>query len=332
MKPANFFAVQGEDAKYENLRSNSEYQNIRDFIDEMWEVYWPYADSDFLQKARNRDFQACYWEMYLGCSLLRQNMQIESREKRKARWGSPDLGPDFRIIAPHPFWLEATTVGPGAGEDAVPETEFGVVRDVPDDQLKLRILQAIRDKAKQRLHFTQRGWIDPKDCYVVAVNIGKISHVPDLDPPRIVRAVFGYGLLEVSMNVDSGVFSDWRYQHQDHIVKQSSSLVSTRIFHNPEQSDHPDYVGYEGLSAVLSSEMEPFRSCDPWFSHNKYVNKNVTGDDYCIVHNLRATNPLPHGFLKCGGEYWLNEAGDLESKLWFKDRENPTNKVIESTL
>ena len=320
MKPESFFTVQGRDTRYENLRSNADYQGIRDLIEEMWEEYLPYADSDFLAKAQKDDFQACYWEMYLGCSLLRQNMQIELRKERQERRGLPNEGPDFRIIAPYKFWLEATSAEPGTGRDAVPEPEFNVVCDVPDDQIKLRILQAIRDKAKQRLHFIEKGLVDPADCYVVAVNFGKIPYEPDLDPPRLVRAVFGLGFPEVSMNVDSGALADWRYQPQDHIVKQSSSLVSTRIFLDHEQSDDPDYVGYEGLSAILSSQMEPFKSCDPWFSHNKYVNKNVTGDDYCIVHNPRAKNPLPHGFLKCGQEYWLNDAGDLESNSWFKDR------------
>lgn len=312
MKSENFFAVQGKDARYENLRSNSDHQKIRDFIDEMWKEYFPYADLNFPAKARNDAFQARYWEMYLGCSLLRQGMKIEKRAERRNRRGSPAQGPDFRIIAPYNFWLEATAPGPGTGEDAVPEAEFGVVRDVPDDQIKLRILQAIRDKAKH----IQKGLVDPADCYVVAVNLGKIPHEPDLDPPRIVRAVFGWGLPEVSMNPNSGAISDSRYQPQDYVVKQSSAPVSTRIFLDSEQSDHPDYVGYEGLSAVLSSEMEPFNSCEPWFDHNKYM----MGDDYCIVHNRRATNPLPHGFLKCGREYWFNDAGNLESKLWFKDR------------
>ena len=151
MKSESFFAVQGKDTRYENLRSNADYQKIRDFIEEMWEEYWPYADSDFLAKARKDDFQACYWEMYLGCSLLRKNMQIEPREKRKERWGSPDQGPDFRILAPYNFWLEAITAEPGTGKDAVPEPKFNVVCDVPDDQIKLRIHQAISAKAKQRL-------------------------------------------------------------------------------------------------------------------------------------------------------------------------------------
>jgi hypothetical protein len=318
-KSSSFFSVQGKDERYEDLRVQPDCQEIHDFIEEMWKEYWPYADSDFLPKARNRDFQACYWEMYLGCSLLRQNMQIESRAERRRLWKSPDKGPDFKIVAPYRLWIEAIAPSAGTKEDTIPEAEPGVARGVPDDEAKLRLLHAIRDKAKQRLCFINEGWVDPTDWYVVAVNIGKIPHVPDLDPPRIVRAVLGLGFPEVSMDVHSGALSHWRYQPQDRIFKRSSaSSVSTRIFLDREQPDHPDNTGYEGLSAVLSSGMTPFNSCEPWFNHSKFV----LGDDYCLIHNPLADkqNQLPLGFLKLGREYWLNDAGVLDSNLWFKDR------------
>jgi hypothetical protein len=317
-EPSSFFSGQGKDEGYEDLRVQSDCQEIRDFIEEMWTEYWPYADSDFLPKARNRDFQACYWEMYLGCSLLCQNIQIEPRAERRRLWRSPDKGPDFKIVAPYSLWIEGIAPSAGTKDDAVPEAEPGVARSVPDDEAKLRLLHAIRDKAKQRLRFIQEGWIHPSDCYVVAVNTGKIPHIPDLDPPRIVRAVLGIGFPEVSMDVNSGALSNWRYQPQNQIFKQSAASVSTRIFLDREQSDHPDYAGYEGLSAILSSGMTPFNSCEPWFDHNKFV----IGDDYCIIHNPLADkqNQLPLGFLKLGREYWLNDAGVLDSNLWFKDR------------
>ena len=81
-KPSSFFSAQGQDERYEALRVQLDCQEIRDFIEEMWKEYWPYADLDCLPKARNRDFQACYWEMYIGFSLLRQSMQIEPRAER----------------------------------------------------------------------------------------------------------------------------------------------------------------------------------------------------------------------------------------------------------
>lgn len=317
-KPSSFFSVQGKDERYEDLRVNLDCQQIHDFIEEMWKEYWPYADSDFLPKARNHDFQACYWEMYLGFSLLRQNMQIEPRAERRRSGTSPNEGPDFKIVAPYRLWIEAVAPGAGTTEDAVPEAKSGVLRSVPDNEAKLRLLHVIRDKAKQRLCFIKKGWVDPTDCYVVAVNTGKIPDLSDLDPPRIVRAVFGLGFPEVSMDVNSGALSNWRYQSQDQIFKRSSESVSTRIFLDREQPDHLDDTGYEGLSAVLSSGMTPFNSCEPWFNHSKFV----LGDDYCIIHNPLADkqNQLPLGFLKLGREYWLNDAGILDSNLWFKDR------------
>jgi len=64
--------------------------------------------------------------------------------------------------------------------------------------------------------------------------------------------------------------------------------------------------------------MTPVNSCDPWFDHRKFV----LGDGYCIIHNPLADrqNQLPLGFLKLGGEYWLNDTGVMDSGLWFKDR------------
>ena len=310
-----FFSIQGKDKEYENLRVSIDCQDIRDFIEDMWKEFLPYADSKFLSKARDEDFQAHYWEMYLGYSLLRQNMQIEPRIERE----SPDEGPDFRILAPYRLWIEAITPSAGTTEDAVPEATLGVARNVPDNEAKLRLLHAIREKAKQRLDFIKKGQIRDTDCYVVAVNTGKFPFLPDIDPPRIVRAVFGLGLPEVSMDVRSRTLFDLRYQPKDKISKKrSSELISSKIFLKREQykPDHLDYRGYEGLSAVLSSKMTPFS--EPLFNHSKFV----IGDDYCIVHNLMANkqNQLPIGFLQLGQEYWTNDAGVLNSRLWFNER------------
>ena len=116
--------------------------------------------------------------------------------------------------------------------------------------------------------------------------------------------MLGIGFPEVSMDVNSGTLSNWRYQPQNQIFKQSAASVSTRIFLDREQSNDPDYAGYKGLIAILSSGMTPFNSCEPRFDHNKFV----IGDDYCIIHNSLADeqNQLPLGFLRLGREYLLN--------------------------
>jgi hypothetical protein len=264
----------------------------------MWKEYQPYADSNFLSKARDHDFQASFWELYLGCSLLRQDMQIEPRAERSRLWGSSDKGPDFRIVAPYRIWIEAVAPSSGITDYAIPEAELGVVCRVPDDEAKYRFLYIIRKKAQRWRSYIKKGLVNPSDCYVVAVNTGKIPPVPDLDPPRIVRAMLGLGFPEVSMDLNSGTLSNWVFQSQDRIFNLSHKSVS------------------KGISAILSSEITPFNSCEPWFDHSSFV----IGDDYCIVHTPRATNRLPSGFLKLGQAYWPDDAGVWKVSRWFKDR------------
>ena len=322
-----FFSVPGAQQEYEELRldPDPESQSIRELIEQMWSEYRLYADSNFLQQARNNDFQARYWELYLGCSLLRQGIQIEPRATHRQRRDRHNLGPDFKIIAPCHTWIEAVAPGAGTTADAVPRAEPCQASSVPDDEMKLRFLDSIRQKAKDRLCYIVEGLVDPRACYVIAINTGKIPRVPDLDPPRIVRAVFGLGLPEASLDLAPSVIVDSRFQLQNQILRRRTQgpvsaqrPVFTRIFLDPEPSEDPsfDYVGYEGISAVLSSSMTPFNSCEPGFDYSRFV----LGDDYCLIHNRLAVNPLPQGFLKVGREYWLNDTGNLRSKVWFADR------------
>jgi len=201
--------------------------------------------------------------------------------------------------------------------DAVPEAEPGIAHAVPDDEAKLRLFSIVRDKAKDRLRFVADGCVDRSASYVIAVNTGRMPHVPDLEPPRIVRAMLGLGLPQVSMDLRSRALFDWRFQSQDNITRRSGKRVSvsTRIFLDPEPSDSPDYAGYEGISGVLSSGITPF--CELWFDHSRFV----LGDDFCLIHNPRAISRLPRGFLKVGREYWLDDdTGVLKCRVWFEDR------------
>jgi len=311
------FSLPGRDPSYEAVRLDENHADVRAFIEAMWEEYRPYADTDFVEGSRNHDFQSRYWELYLGCSLIRLGCELASRLKGNRPSRSLNQGPDFRTLVPFGAWIEAVAPGVGTNEDAVPELPVGTANSVPDDEAKLRLLQAIRNKAKKRLTYVQNGLVAIGDCYVVAINTGKLPHVPDLDPPRIVRAVLGLGLPQVSVDRVSGAFSDAGFQSQPEILRRpSGSAVSTRVFLESEYSEHPNYAGYEGLSAVLSSNMNPFNTCEPFFDHTKFI----VGDDYCLVHNPRAANPLPRGSLKVGREYWVDAAGVLQSKLWLQGR------------
>lgn len=304
------FSASGRDPVFETLRLSPDLQGNREAIERMWDLFQPFADSDFLSKARDHDFFACFWELYLGCSLLHQGIQIKLRKERTHAKGGSNKGPDFEITSPFHGWIEAVTPGPGNADDAIPAPQLGIARSVPDDETKLRILGAIRDKERKRRSYVNDGLVSAGECYVVAINLAKFPFVPDDEPPRMVRAVLGLGYRQVAVAVESGVMRDDGFQLQEAIVRHpSGSPVSTLIL-SPAS---PDSVEYVGISALLSSGMSPFNGVEPWFNRARYMQ----GDDYCILHNPQASTHLPTGFLQLGREYWL-EGGVLKRQDWCK--------------
>jgi hypothetical protein len=310
IKQTSFFAASGKDRRFEELRLSPDLKDHRESIEKMWELFQPLADLDFLSKARDNDFPGRYWELYLGCSLLHQGIQMTPRRERRHQKKGSNKGPDFEITSPLHYWLEAVAAEGGTGDDAIPEIQLGVVSAVPDDEAKLRILTAIRAKEKQRRSYVEDGIVGPDDCYVVAINLAKAPFVHDDEPPRIVRAVLGLGFRQVSVAHESGVIRDAGWQRQEKILRRhSEEPVSTLIFH----PGSPDSAEYVGIAAVLYSEMSPYNSIEPMFDRTRYA----MGDDYRIVHNPRANPRLPTGFLKLGREYSL-EGDVLKREDWFK--------------
>jgi len=294
------FSATGRDPVFETLRLSPDLKDNREAIERMWDLVQPFADSDFLSKARDNDFLACYWELYLGSSLLHQRIQIKPRKERKHAKGGSNKGPDFEITAPLHAWIEAVTPEPGNADDAIPVPQLGIVSAVPEDETTLRILGAIRNKEKQRLSYVNDGLVSAGDCYVVAVNLAKFPFVPDDEPPRMVRAVLGLGYRQVAVAVGSGVIRDAGFQPREAILRRpSGSPVSTSIF----SPSSPDSLEYVGISALLSSEMSPFNGVEPWFNRARHM----PGHDYCILHNPQASTRLSTGFMKVGREYWLED-------------------------
>jgi len=258
-------------------------------IEDMWSLYKPYADKDFLQEVR-KDFHPRFWEMYLGFSLIKQERSLVPYDKRK---GGPDL---LILIDKLKVWLEAVAPTAGGSADAVPERECGVVTDVPDEQIKLRYCSAIDKKYEKYKDYTKKKIILEDDCYVIAVNGGAIpSASKEIDIPRIVRCVLPFGNEVIEINIDSLEVLDVHHQYQDASYKKSGSPVSTNIFLNSD---------YDGISAILFSNV------------NALNYPNYPGNDFVLIHNPRAKNPLPRGFIELGREYWV-ENSTLKHRLWI---------------
>jgi type I restriction enzyme S subunit len=297
---SSFFTFEpAEDDLYNSLRDGltfSEDEKIiqsmflkddKKNIEHMWSLYEPYADKNFLQEVR-KDFHPRFWEMYLGFSLINQGVSLEQYDKRQG-------GPDLLILSDEKLkvWLEAVAPTAGRSANAVPEIEFG---DIPDEQIKLRYCSVIDKKYKKYYDYTQKKIISEDDCYVIAVNCRAIpSASKEIDIPRIVRCVLPFGNEVIEIDIDSLEVLDVHHQYQGASYNESGSPVSTNIFLNSD---------YDVISAILFSNVDALNY------------PNYPGNDFVLIHNPIAKNPLPRGFIELGREYWV-ENSTLKHRSWI---------------
>ena len=270
----------------------------RQFVDGLWGRYESLADPHFKNEIGSQ-FQPRFWEMYLACTLLAHSFKISSS----------DVGPDFCMsVGDMRIWIEAIAPGPGApcSADRVPDivliSESGIAQSVPDEQIVIRYCGAIKEKFRKYSEYLSNGIIGSSDPYVIAINSGTIRLArPELNIPRIVKAVFPIGHLQVTMSRETGEVVDTGYQARTEIPKASGAAVETTIFIDP---------GFAGISAVLYSPIDAVNQTERM------------GDDFVFVHNPLASNPIPRDLIRMGIEYWAEDRGEnyeLCDKNWADD-------------
>jgi hypothetical protein len=283
------FKENGTDKVYCAIKNeiNPRCREAKILVERLWGKAHNYIDSDALEELPTQ-FHQRFWEIYLAASLLSAGLKLEYSSGRD--------GPDICIKASNgsKIWVEAVTASSGLGNDAVQQAEPGTARSIPDDQIKLRLLNAFVEKNKKLNHYRERDWVCAEQPYIIAINAAQISSaIHELEVPRIVRSLlpFGYQVLHLSMENLS--LNENSYQYQGEITKVSGTKIETDLFLNPE---------YSGISAVIYSYTDAF-NCP-----------TDIGKELLLFHNPLAANPLPLGFLKKGCEYWAD--AHLKSKSW----------------
>ena len=242
-----------QDRLYETVRDSLEPIGIKAkrVAESLWEEYEPYADPDFLEKVAE-DFQARYWEMFLTTSLLRAGCTIMKKL-------DPE-GPDIHLkYGDKSIWIEA--VAPNSGDPLLPDSvppfipmDKPGVGDVPDNQLKLRILNAISEKHKKWQDYINNRIIGVDEPYIIAVNTCKIPLAfIDRDPPRIVRCVFDIGHPYVTFDGSSGKILESGTKPGGGVKKSKGEVIPTNIFLNGE---------YKGVSAIFWSHINAASAVD----------------------------------------------------------------------
>lgn len=275
--------TEGKDSHHEDLRNRLDAHGVRcrEHFLRLWSRTAPFLDANLVERARLA-LHPVYWEMQLAAGLLDAGATLTPREQRSPR----NEGPDIRSATPA-AWFEAVTIEAGVGEDAVPSHPDGVAYSVPDDQLVLRITNALRAKRDKHETYLTRDWLSASEPYIVAVNGGGVPNgASELPLPRIVRAVFPFGHFAVPIDARTGEFGAGFYRHRAFITKAKGGVVSTALFEDP---------AYSGVSAALYSSTNAF-------------NPPVAGKSGMIlVHNPLATmSRFPRGVLKNVADYWLD--------------------------
>lgn len=313
------------DVVYANVRDLPKYAPDKAHAEKLWNSFEPYADAEFLNEIQNA-FHQRFWEMYLGNVLIQIGHHIGSSPKNHG----PDL---FVQKDGEKIWIEAVAAKRGDGPDGPANPQDGMVEVMPglkidaisvkesvdtdfDDltgfssssgerfrinvkafdekPILLRYRTAIDAKVKQHSKYIAKGKVNKNEPYVIAVNGAGIPlDMMQDDPPRILKALFGLGDEQVTINTSTMDAIEATFTSRPKVIKQSGEPVTMDIF---SDSSH------EEISAVLYSTVDVVN-----WPYN-------LGSDFVLVHNPNAKNPLPLGSLKVGTEYWVDEDRQLMSE------------------
>jgi hypothetical protein len=181
------------------------------------------------------------------------------------------------------------------------------VKAVPEKEILLRLRSAISSKLDAWGKWRSQKIVGSHDIFIIAINGRRMrAGLGDSEPPFIVRAVFPIGPLTAIWDKSKHEIVETYYDHRDSLNKKSGAKVETDIFLSSEFSDVSAIV-YSFVDAANHPQME--------------------GQDFRLVHNPSAKNPLPRGFFKLGREYWLM-GKEIVNQNW-NEKSHPNNRVYE---
>lgn len=275
------------DLEYCALRDAKHCARWKAHAELLWQRFASYADAHFLEEIR-RQFHPRFWEMYLGVSFLERGYQLHQHKD-----GGPEFGLD---IVGKRYWFDAIAPTVGSGADAVPnDVQANEARKVPEDQIILRYTHALATKRAKWKKDLASGRVSDADGFIVAINDRSIPWAfMGADMPYVVKGLYGFGGLAVSIDRNTLEMIESRHQHRPTIVKVSGEEISSQAFAARECPE---------VSAVLYA----FDNAANYSQH--------LGQSFMILHNCEPNVRLPLGALRFGREYWV-EGDELRIKDW----------------
>ncbi|MDO8618338.1 MAG: hypothetical protein Q7R49_00150 [Candidatus Daviesbacteria bacterium] len=273
------------DPLYVAISTMTTRPGFRDWLESIWKQYKPYADANFPNEFK-KQFSQRAWELHLGSTLLNRGNQLGNHS---------NIGPDFKIQNEDKnIWIEAIAVEKGDGQDKVPDIEYGKVIDVPEKEMLLRLTSGLQEKYRKYLSYLDNNTIGQNDPFVIAIDRSPLEHT-DPQIPLILKCLFaiGHQVLFLKRENSQPKTEGSTWSAREKVNKISGSEVEMLMFRDSS---------FEGISVViyctqniLNSSREP----------------NHMGNNFVIVHNPFAKNPLADNFFKFG-DTWKQEDGQLK--------------------
>jgi hypothetical protein len=278
--------AKASDPKYDNVCTPWDRFNpptlLRDRAEALYTMCHKYLDKKFRSQIKS-DFASCFSELYF-CAIFKKRLGFNVSHPS-------DKGPDF-FIRELNCWAEvtATTNGEEKNLNSIPEPPApGIVGSQPKDQMVLRITGAFSSKAKKIKSYIEEKVIKHDQPVIICISGGWIEAYYR----RHVRGDILEALLpfDVVLNLTIPDSPYYGLEPKEPIIKKGTKTpVETDYFTNPK---------YSHISAVIFSAVRI----------DDYDDKNLTkdylkviGDEFSIVHNPLAKNPLELGSIKCGAE------------------------------
>lgn len=144
----------------------------------------------------------------------------------------------------------------------------------PDNQMLLRIANAITQKKRIFERYRERGFISSSDCCVIAISSLKLNRARGRWPCLGISATLGRGLPYAAFDPESDACVKEGFQFQPIVRKANDSAVGMTPFLDDSNSI---------VAGVLYSDASPYS-----------LDFRLTDETY-FIHNPKAQHPIPPG-------------------------------------
>ncbi len=262
------------------------------------------ADANFTRElcsGSEQKFWSCVSEALLAAHLRKVGLDPAP---------SHSGGPDFLMIENgRKIWIEVICPQPtGVPLDWLTlELDKVAVIDFPHEQILLRWTSAIKEKAEKLIGsldgvvkgYIEKGIVKSEDGYVIAVNSRQLRHGPFpalfgiSQFPFAVEAVFAVGPYQIKIDRDTLKQTGAGHQHRPLISKPKGASVPAFTFLEER---------FQPISAIWAVDVDGSSSIG-------------NSEPMAVVHNPKALNSLPIGFLPADDEYVATPIGTEEFEL-----------------